>query len=126
MVKDFNYVLYGLDDYQEILKDILTNCSAEHFAIELLLTEALTNAYIHGNKSDSEKPINVKITLDKDIISLEVSDCGSGYCDVAIPREITEDELLKDGGRGLYLIQCFADKVQLSRNTIIIQKKLHA
>ena len=41
---------------------------------------------------------------------------------VSIPKEINDEDLLKESGRGLYLIGCYTDEVKFKGNSIIMKK----
>jgi len=125
-MKKFEFVLYGLDKHKEVVNKIIKeiNDSANYFDINLLLSEALTNAYVHGNKKDKALPIYLRVMVKNDYAVFEIEDSGVGFVNVQIPEEISEEDLLKEHGRGLFLINCFADKVEFVESTLIIEKAL--
>lgn len=118
----------GLGNHQVIIEDIIQDLELEPYAfdIRLILMEAVTNAYYHGNLSDCTKPIIIRYLLCGGLLNLQVEDSGDGERDLQIPQEIGDGELLEDGGRGLYLIRCFSDSVEMIRNTMFISKNVCA
>lgn len=118
--------LYGLNERKKVISQILKelNLEEESFDLELILTEAIINAYKHGNKKDDTKPIHLKYFCDPAQVVFEVTDCGSGFKGVEVPTEISDDNLLAESGRGLYLISCFADDLNFRDNTLIVTKRL--
>jgi serine/threonine-protein kinase RsbW len=121
-------VLFGLDHHQGLIDGIIRDLGPEveqvAFDVKLILAEAVTNAYFHGNGEDCTKPIYIRYSLDGSHLNLQVEDTGgkSGYRD--IPLDIDESRLLDEGGRGLYLIRSFSDHVEMVDNTINIVKIL--
>lgn len=121
-------ILYGLKDHQCIIDQVIQDLNIEMYAFEirLILVEAVMNAYSHGNRSDCNKPIYIRYLLIDNNLYLEIEDCGEGVGkeNMIIPEEIDNDNLLSESGRGLFLIGCFADSVEMIRNTIHINKIL--
>ncbi|MEK4059240.1 MULTISPECIES: ATP-binding protein [Paenibacillus] len=119
-------LLHGLEHTQGIIDGIIEELDLEAYAfdIRLILVEAITNAYYHGNLSDCTKPIYIRYLLRDELLKLQVEDSGEGGRDLVIPQDISSDELLDDGGRGLYLISCFSDSVEMIRNTMYISKNV--
>lgn len=128
MKKHNSFIIYGLSSHEQTIDQIQQELRIEQgeFDVRLILTEAITNAFIHGNKGDPSKPIYILYDYDGRNIHIEVQDCGEGAEDIEIPKELSMSNLLDDNGRGLYLISCFSDKVQFSNNKIIVDKSINA
>lgn len=82
--------------------------------VMLILTEAVTNAIIHGNKQDPAKQVFITVKLDSENLTIIVKDEGPGFDPEKIPNPLKEENLLKTGGRGIYLINQYADYVYYS------------
>lgn len=119
-------ILYGLAKYKEIIDKITEdlNVSEHSFDIKLILTEALTNAFKHGNKGDSDKPIYLSYHHCGSYVKFEIEDCGDGIEWKENHNDPLDEDLLNSSGRGLFLISSIADKIELNNNTLIIQKYL--
>ncbi|OJX56848.1 MAG: hypothetical protein BGO89_09985 [Candidatus Kapaibacterium thiocyanatum] len=78
------------------------------------LTEAVNNAIIHGNNSDPSKPVNIDVQTSGHEIIILVSDKGSGFDPDAVPDPRDPDRLLREGGRGVFLIRHLADVVEFA------------
>jgi serine/threonine-protein kinase RsbW len=120
-------ILYGLDKYEQIIDKILKELKIKRnsdlcFDIKLMLVEALTNAFEHGNKFDSHKPIFLSYCLSNGIFSFEVKDNGAGIKNTVIPEELSDSGILENSGRGLFLISKIADKILLESNKITVYK----
>ncbi|WP_058303236.1 ATP-binding protein [Gorillibacterium timonense] len=118
--------LYGLENHLCTIDRIIQELGIEpySFDVKLILVEAITNAFYHGNGGDGRLPIHIRCSLDEDGLHIQVEDCGDGSKPVMIPEELNPSRLLDEGGRGLYLIRCFCDSVELVQNTLHISKRI--
>lgn len=82
------------------------------FDVRLAAEEAIRNAIVHGNHSDKKLPVAVSYTLDKNKIEIEVEDRGEGFDVKKIPDPRTKDYVMKEGGRGIFLMQELMDRVK--------------
>lgn len=82
--------------------------------IMLILTEAVTNAIIHGNNNDPDKKVKIRALLSEDQLTFTIEDEGPGFNPDQIPNPLDNENLLKTGGRGIYLIKYYADYVHFS------------
>jgi serine/threonine-protein kinase RsbW len=98
-----------------------------YFAVELNLkeekingllisiTEAITNAIKHGNKSDKNKLVFIDVIYDDEFITIKVKDQGEGFNPNIIPDPTHPDNLLKDSGRGVYLMKIYMDEIKFNK-----------
>ncbi|WP_315067970.1 ATP-binding protein [uncultured Clostridium sp.] len=117
-------IFYGLDNINNKLDKLIEilNLKSQCFEIKLIISEALNNSFVHGNKSDKNKPIHMTWELDEKKLTLTVTDCGSGIENLESYKEINEDNILEESGRGLYIIRCYTDEVEFKDNSIIMKK----
>lgn len=118
-----------INDVAKAIKTIYTEMALKKkafqeltFDINLILTEALTNAFYHGNNGDISKPISLSYKCDGKTLNFKIIDSGDEDKKISIPDEIKDEDLLNEGGRGLFLIKALADKVEFNNNTLIIDK----
>lgn len=80
------------------------------------ITEAVTNAIKHGNKQDKEKLVGLGLETNNNKLSFVVEDEGPGFKfnDLADPTE--PENLLKIGGRGVFLMKNLSDLVVFSND----------
>ncbi|MFA6572075.1 MAG: ATP-binding protein, partial [Bacteroidota bacterium] len=81
-----------------------------YFNMLIAVTEAVNNAIIHGNKCDPSKIAYLTIEINGNEITVKVKDQGEGFDieKIADPRD--PENLLKEGGRGVFLIREITDK----------------
>ncbi|MDX1637914.1 MAG: ATP-binding protein [Balneolaceae bacterium] len=92
-----------------------TDCSDDLYGnIMLALSEAVTNAIVHGNREDDSKNVFISATRNRDQLKISIKDEGEGFDPSSLPDPLQDENLLKEGGRGVYLIEQFADDVSYS------------
>ncbi|MFT4663701.1 MAG: serine/threonine-protein kinase RsbW [Polaribacter sp.] len=79
--------------------------------ILISLTEAVTNAIMHGNKSDISKLVRVQTRKFQSQMAFLISDEGIGFDYETLPDPTAPENLLKIGGRGVFLMQELSDDV---------------
>jgi len=80
--------------------------------ILISITEAVTNAIIHGNKEDENKKVIVCVkNIDDSNITFLISDEGPGFDPDQLPDPTATENLLKLGGRGVFLMRQLSDGV---------------
>ncbi len=115
--------------------DFLVSQMAEKFGftsdlrcnILISLTEAVTNAIVHGNKSDERKLVQVACNVDRSKrISFRISDEGTGFNYRHVPDPTRPENICKCGGRGVFLMRQLSHRVTYSNNgsTVEIQFKV--
>ncbi|MBK6914871.1 MAG: ATP-binding protein [Ignavibacteriales bacterium] len=91
------------------------NLSEEKIAHLLLtVTEATTNAIIHGNKCDPKKLVVIDVWVENSSLFISVKDSGKGFDPSALPDPTETDNLLKDSGRGVYLMKVYMDEIKFN------------
>ncbi|MBS4036397.1 MAG: ATP-binding protein [Ignavibacterium sp.] len=77
----------------------------------LSITEATTNAIVHGNKGNPQKNVFIDVNASDSILTIVVRDEGVGFDPSEVPDPTHPDNLLKDSGRGLYLMRVYMDEL---------------
>lgn len=80
----------------------------------LTVTEATTNAMIHGNKSDITKIVHIDVSANDRLLTIKIRDEGVGFDPAIVPDPTHPDNLLKDSGRGLYLMKVYMDEININ------------
>jgi anti-sigma regulatory factor (Ser/Thr protein kinase) len=85
------------------------------FEIELALQEALANAIRHGCQGDPTKFIRCFVTYeDAGDVLIVVRDPGPGFEVAAVPNPLEGTNVLKESGRGIFLINQLMDEVRFA------------
>lgn len=125
-MKSNEFILYGLSEYKQVIDKVISelNASQYDFDIKLILTEALTNAFKHGNNMNKDKPIYLRYSYSNSNVKFEIQDCGTGLKNVIINDNLGNEDILEDKGRGLFIIKNLSDNIELKPNMLIIEKTL--
>ena len=78
----------------------------------LAVTEATTNAIIHANKCDLSKLVSIHAHIEDSKLIVKVKDEGTGFDPSTVPDPTEPENLLKDSGRGVYLMKVYMDEVR--------------
>lgn len=82
------------------------------FGIDLAMREAMVNAVKHGNKLDETKTVLVSFEKTPEKFEIVVRDEGAGFDFENLPDPTDPANLLKESGRGAFLIRNFMDEVE--------------
>lgn len=80
----------------------------------LAVTEATTNAIIHGNKNNGLKLVKIFVNVEDHILTIKIKDEGKGFDPSIVPDPTNPENLLKDSGRGLYLMRVYMDEMKIN------------
>lgn len=93
----------------------------------LLASEAATNSIEHGNKLDPTRMVRIAYEVRGASVEMHFEDEGSGFNRAEIPDPLSDENILDDGGRGIFLIERLADAVRYEnggrRVVIILNRK---
>ena len=95
--------------------------------LRLVLSEAIANAIIHGNREDRAKEVTICGGLDHgDGLLLVITDQGAGFDPTSVPDPTSDQNILATHGRGMFLIKHFMDQVEfrLGGRQLVLRKRL--
>ena len=81
--------------------------------IAISVSELVNNAIDHGNKKNEEKRVTVTIEKNSEDVSLTVTDEGAGFNPDELDDPLAEENLLKEVGRGIFIVRSLMDKVDI-------------
>jgi serine/threonine-protein kinase RsbW len=79
--------------------------------ILVALSEAVKNAIIHGNKMDESQNVALHYSITDSHITFIVIDNGIGFNYYSVPDPTLPENIEKEYGRGIYLMNALADDV---------------
>ena len=97
--------------------EALINALCEEFGVEethygeilIAMTEAVNNAIVHGNKLDSNKMVEIRVSVDGPVLEFRIADEGPGFDFENIPDPTSPENIEKPNGRGVFLMRQLAD-----------------
>lgn len=105
-----------LPDVDIFIEGILRGFGAEESIvadIAISVSELVNNAILHGNKSLTEKAVTVTISKGNGEVAITVADQGGGFDPSSVENPIDDANLLKEVGRGLFIVKSLMDKVDI-------------
>ena len=78
----------------------------------IAVTEAVNNAIQHGNKENNSLQIDVSVLDSSKSVCFSVKDEGPGFDFNNLPDPTSPDNILKENGRGIFLMKNLADRVE--------------
>ncbi len=109
---DLSYVLGVNHLISLLLKEFAFPPADTRINIPLACDEAITNAIIHGNKSDPNKKVSIQIYISASRIKLRIKDQGEGFDVDRVQSPLEGENLMRSSGRGVYLMKSIMDSVE--------------
>jgi serine/threonine-protein kinase RsbW len=105
---------------EEIVAQVVRRCAEYRFGgkqlalnVPVALTEALSNAILRGNGETAGKEVRIRAAFDDGRLVLEVEDQGGGFdLEACTEDPTTPENLEREDGRGLFLMQALMDRVE--------------
>ena len=82
------------------------------FNVQLAFEEAMTNAIMHGSRSDSRKKVFLQCSVAESEVRISIRDEGIGFNPDTLPDPRHPDNILTPSGRGILLIRHIMSKVE--------------
>jgi serine/threonine-protein kinase RsbW len=83
--------------------------------IGMAVRECMVNAVVHGNRYNARKKVHFQVLRGNDRMTVVIRDEGEGFDLSSLPDPLAEENLLRQSGRGLLLIQAFMDGFEIHR-----------
>ncbi len=115
LAAEVNAISPVVDGVMQMVKQM--GCAAgKEFEVETSLREALTNAIVHGCRSDPRKQIQCCVGCDESRgMLIVVRDPGPGFDPASLPSPTMGQNIYSTHGRGIYLINQLMDEVRYER-----------
>jgi serine/threonine-protein kinase RsbW len=81
------------------------------YMLLVAVTEAVNNGIIHGNGGDESKYVTVTCSRTDGSVVVRVRDEGTGFRPGELSNPLEEENLLRTGGRGVFLMRSFMQSV---------------
>jgi serine phosphatase RsbU (regulator of sigma subunit)/anti-sigma regulatory factor (Ser/Thr protein kinase) len=121
----------GFNDIERVCAVILREMDRNGFAdkkikqFKICIFEMLTNAIMHGNNGDTGKRVTVFYKVNTSSSTISVIDEGDGFDYKSLPDPLNPENIMKDHGRGVFLIRNYLDHVEYNqRGNRVLGRKL--
>jgi len=101
----------------QLLEEVRDRChldDSQFFNLVVALTEAVNNAIVHGNRHNPALLVRYSVVCREDGVHCVVEDEGEGFDVEAVADPTAPENLLRDGGRGLFLIRSLMREVRIT------------
>jgi serine/threonine-protein kinase RsbW len=110
--------LDSVDDAEHLVLDVARKAGFQEedlHKIGMAVRESMVNAVVHGNQYSAQKKVRVSVSKKQDRLTVTISDQGKGFDLEALPDPLSEENLLRNSGRGIFLIRAFMDELHVRR-----------
>ena len=83
--------------------------------IGMSVRECMVNAVVHGNRYNSNKKVRLLLSRTPQRLTIRIADQGEGFDPVDVPDPVAGDNLLRQSGRGVFLMKTFMDEFAVRR-----------
>ena len=101
-----------------LLESVRSSCAIgddQFYNLVIALTEAVNNAIVHGNRNDPQKHVRYRVVCLDEGVHCTVEDEGEGFEIEDVADPVAPENLLRDGGRGLFIIRALMQSVRIER-----------
>jgi serine/threonine-protein kinase RsbW len=112
--------LESVDKAEQAAAEVAAKCcfdADECGRITMAVREATVNAVLHGNHYNPAKRVTVSFETAPNALTIVVCDEGAGLDPATVPDPLSPENLLKQSGRGIFLIRSFMDEVHFRSNS---------
>ena len=104
-----------VDPFLRSIAAVATASRERYHDVLLAMTEAVNNAITHGNRCDPRSAVQMDLRIEGNTLIAVITDNGSGFDPSSLPDPTDPENLFREGGRGVFLIQHLADHVEFRR-----------
>ena len=83
--------------------------------LSMAVREGMINAILHGNAYDAGKRVNLTFEQKGQELIVTIADEGKGFIPEEVPDPLAPENLLKQSGRGIFLMRAFMDEVRFRK-----------
>jgi serine/threonine-protein kinase RsbW len=83
--------------------------------IGMAVRESMVNAVAHGNRYNKNKKVRITVASNTERFTVRIADEGDGFDFSSLPDPLSQENLMRASGRGIFLIRSFMDEFQIRR-----------
>ncbi len=116
--RSLDSTLESVDSAEETALKVAEQAGVEEedlHKIAMAVREAMVNAVVHGNRYNARKHVHVSVSKNRQRFTVKIADEGEGFDFEHLPDPLAPENLLRNSGRGIFLIRAFMDEVEIRR-----------
>jgi len=105
----------SLVEVENLIDKVCSNLGVQEDAygnVLIAVTEAVNNAIQHGNEENASLYVDVAVGDKESEFCFRIKDEGTGFDFDSLPDPTAPENLLKENGRGIFLMRNLADEVE--------------
>jgi serine/threonine-protein kinase RsbW len=83
--------------------------------LAISVSELVNNAILHGNRQDESKKVTLELHPTPGEVTVYIEDEGEGFDPEKVANPLEEQNILKEVGRGIFIIRSLVDSVEFGR-----------
>ena len=83
--------------------------------VGMAVRESVINAVLHGNHYDPGKKAGLRLEVERGRLVITITDQGEGFELDQVADPLAQENLLRQSGRGIFLIRAFMDELHVRR-----------
>ena len=114
---EYESALESVDSAEEtVLREagVLGFDEDELHRIGIAVRECMVNAVVHANRYTAKKKVWLQVRRTPDHLAIQIEDEGDGFDPAAIPDPCEGENLFRQSGRGVMMMQAFMDEFVIS------------
>jgi serine/threonine-protein kinase RsbW len=81
--------------------------------IGMAVRESMVNAVAHGNRYNANKKVRFSVASNRERFTVRIADEGDGFDFSHLPDPLSQENLMRASGRGIFLVRSFMDEFQV-------------
>jgi len=109
---------------EEFVKHIFLEYALDNrlfIKVLICVNEATVNSISHGNQYDTNKKITISYEYREQTLFFRIKDQGDGFDFDHIPDPTTKENIMKETGRGIYLLKHLAREITFKEKGRVIE-----
>src|SRR5215472_16257210 len=110
--------LESVDSAEVLVLDMAQKAGFEEddlHKIGMAVRESMVNAVVHGNQYSAHKKVHVSVSNNGDRFIVTIADQGKGFDLSEVPDPLSDENILRHSGRGIFLIRAFMDELEIRK-----------
>lgn len=106
--------LQEVDRFTEMVSDSVNMCEDDKDNLAIAVSEVVNNSITHGNNEDEAKKVFLRFYVADSVVTVYIKDEGEGFDPGDLDSPLDPENLLKESGRGIFILRSITDEVSFT------------